>query len=100
MKNGLNRYRSVLKKDDSLQIVENEQLFSSLNYSGLNSKKNVGIGSPRASLESNFALMSLVGKENFYHGISEEEYLLTKIISEFFQHSGALDCFIKANRKS
>jgi NADH-quinone oxidoreductase subunit G len=33
----------------------------------------IGIGSPRASLESNFALQRLVGKDNFYSGISERD---------------------------
>ena len=32
----------------------------------------IGIGSPRASLEANFALRTLVGAENFYAGISAE----------------------------
>jgi NADH-quinone oxidoreductase subunit G len=34
----------------------------------------IGIGSPRASLEANFALRSLVGPENFYQGLSEREH--------------------------
>jgi NADH-quinone oxidoreductase subunit G len=75
------------KKDVKPDPIENEQLFSYLNRSFSRNKKIIGIGSPRASLESNFALMSLVGKENFYHGISKKEYLLTKTISEFLQHS-------------
>ncbi|MCP5961606.1 hypothetical protein NL379_30770, partial [Klebsiella pneumoniae] len=33
----------------------------------------VGIGSPRASLESNFALRELVGAEHFYCGIEAGE---------------------------
>ncbi|HZD40698.1 MAG TPA: NADH-quinone oxidoreductase subunit NuoG, partial [Terriglobales bacterium] len=33
----------------------------------------VGIGSPRASLEANFALRALVGAENFYEGLSDTE---------------------------
>ncbi len=36
----------------------------------------IGIGSPRASLESNFALRSLVGAENFYMGVSVKERAL------------------------
>jgi NADH-quinone oxidoreductase subunit G len=34
----------------------------------------IGIGSPRASLEANFALRTLVGPERFYLGMSDEEY--------------------------
>ncbi len=43
-------------------------------------KKVIGIGSPRASLESNFMLQKLVGKENFYAGIPSHEGKLVKQI--------------------
>lgn len=36
-----------------------------------------GIGSPRASLESNFALMSLTGNDRFFSGISQKEHRMT-----------------------
>jgi NADH-quinone oxidoreductase subunit G len=41
-------------------------------------KKIIGIGSPRASLEANHALSVLVGKGNFYHGISCKDHILAK----------------------
>ena len=50
--------------------------------------KIVGIGSPRASIESNYALSVLAGKENFYHGISKKEQQLTKTVLDFLQNSG------------
>ncbi len=34
----------------------------------------IGIGSPRATLESNFALRTLVGSENFFAGVSADEF--------------------------
>lgn len=37
------------------------------------SKRVIGIGSPRASVESNHALRELVGKENYFAGVSAEE---------------------------
>ncbi len=41
----------------------------------------IGIGSPRASLESNFALRTLVGPERFYLGVPKREaHLLSEII--------------------
>lgn len=41
------------------------------------SKTNIiGIGSPRASNEANYALMNLVGEENFYSGASDTEFEL------------------------
>lgn len=46
----------------------------------LSTQKVIGIASPRASLEANFALRQLVGKENFYQGISELDALLMRCI--------------------
>ncbi|MDF7680554.1 NADH-quinone oxidoreductase subunit NuoG [Enterobacteriaceae bacterium ESL0689] len=44
-------------------------------------KKTIAIGSPRASIESNFALRQLVGVDNFYSGLalSEQERLQTML---------------------
>ncbi|HEX5082871.1 MAG TPA: NADH-quinone oxidoreductase subunit NuoG, partial [Blastocatellia bacterium] len=39
----------------------------------------IGIGSPRASLEANFALRALVGAENFYTGMSESDSRLVAL---------------------
>ncbi|MEY1663156.1 NADH-quinone oxidoreductase subunit NuoG [Isoalcanivorax beigongshangi] len=39
----------------------------------LRGKTVIGIGSPRASIESNFALQQMVGAENFYYGIAADE---------------------------
>jgi NADH-quinone oxidoreductase subunit G len=50
-----------------------------------NSKKVVGIGSPRASLESNYVLQKLVGKENFYSGVSSSDQ---KILNEILNILG------------
>lgn len=44
------------------------------------SKSIIAIGSPRASLESNFALRKLVGAENFYSGMSSQEHRLVSLI--------------------
>lgn len=41
-----------------------------------NSSGLIGIGSPRASLECNYALRKLVGEDNFYSGISKHEHEL------------------------
>ncbi|WP_457566298.1 NADH-quinone oxidoreductase subunit NuoG [Caldithrix abyssi] len=38
----------------------------------------LGIGSPKASLESNYALQKLVGKENFFAGVSQTEHRVTR----------------------
>ena len=40
----------------------------------------IGIGSPRASLEANFALRTLVGSDRFYSGMSDREHELSQVI--------------------
>src|SRR5919199_1472958 len=49
----------------------------------------LGIGSPRASLEANFALRTLVGPEHFYLGISEREHRLLSAVLSILQHGPA-----------
>ncbi|WPC03250.1 NADH-quinone oxidoreductase subunit NuoG [Pseudomonas benzenivorans] len=52
----------------------------------LKKRKVIGIGSPRASLESNFALRQLVGAEHFYAGLAEAELQLLQLIREVLQN--------------
>lgn len=40
----------------------------------------IGIGSPRASNEANYALRRLVGEDNFYAGVSETEQEINQLI--------------------
>lgn len=49
----------------------------------------VGVGSPRASLEANFALRTLVGAENFFPGVSTHEDRLLRLITNILG-SGAV----------
>ncbi|WP_025762825.1 NADH-quinone oxidoreductase subunit NuoG [Dyadobacter tibetensis] len=60
-------------------VATPEILFNKLSEIVINNKL-IGIGSPRASLEANFALRQLVGVENFYQSLSEPETELTKKI--------------------
>ncbi len=48
-------------------------------------KKTIGIGSPKASLESNYSLRALVGASNFYSGVSRLEGKLVKQIIEILK---------------
>ncbi|UDG79172.1 NADH-quinone oxidoreductase subunit G [Candidatus Ecksteinia adelgidicola] len=52
------------------------------------SKNTIGIGSSRASLESNFALRELVGSENYYMGLSESEQSCLTLILNILKNSG------------
>ena len=51
--------------------------------------KAIGIGSPRASLESNFALRALVGPERFFAGVRDVERQLTATMLEILRNGPA-----------
>ncbi|TRO16215.1 NADH-quinone oxidoreductase subunit NuoG [Ectopseudomonas mendocina] len=52
----------------------------------LKDKRVIGIGSPRASLEANFALRELVGADNFYSGIAADELANIRLIRDILQN--------------
>ena len=73
IKNTYFRSEKALNKED-----KPEEKYTSWLKEAIINKKIVGIGSPRASLESNYALSGLVGESNFYHGISASDQNLVK----------------------
>lgn len=78
--NNPDRIKKVLartSKKGNLEELSDEGYISAIR-TAINGNKIVGIGSPRASLEANFALETLVGKENFYHGVSTVRYKLVE----------------------
>lgn len=54
----------------------------------LQGKKVLGIGSPRASLESNYALRELVGQANYSTGIAQKEQKLVELAASIMQTEG------------
>ncbi|MGL4315117.1 MAG: NADH-quinone oxidoreductase subunit NuoG [Pseudomonas sp.] len=52
----------------------------------LKGKRVIGIGSPRASLEGNFALRELVGEANYYSGIAASELANLRLIRDILQN--------------
>lgn len=65
---------------------ERQNLFESVKAI-ISEGRMIGIGSPRASLEANYALRRLVGPDQFYQGIAENEARLTAKVLRI-QHSG------------
>ncbi|KPA91093.1 NADH-quinone oxidoreductase subunit NuoG [Pseudomonas asplenii] len=53
----------------------------------LRGRNIVGIGSPRASLESNYALQELVGAEHFYSGIEASELERIRLVLQVLKDS-------------
>lgn len=82
------RIREIWKQNGKQEIISVESLSEILSEALKPERTIVGIGSPRASLEANYSLLSLVGAENFYHGVAAQEYEMTKIALDFMQNSG------------
>jgi NADH-quinone oxidoreductase subunit G len=72
----------LLRRDGKLTVVGADEAL--LNAANLlkTAKGVVGIGSPRASLESNFALRQLVGSSNYFDGHAASEGLLVKRVAD------------------
>lgn len=49
----------------------------------------IGIGSPRASIESNSALRELVGADNFYTGIAKGEQARLQMMLKVLREGGS-----------
>ena len=63
-------------------------------------KRVVGIGSPRASLETNFALASLVGSGNVSYGVSAQEQSLNNLVAQVLRDSGVTTPSLRAIEKA
>lgn len=63
-----------------------EDVFVELKANFSKDKKLIGIGSPRASLESNYMLRKLVGENNFYQGVPKAEGELVDSILDILQN--------------
>lgn len=91
--NSENRIKQPVIRNRVSEAVNETDLMNHL-ANVLPQQKLIGIGSPRASVESNFALQQLVGEDNFYAGVSETETYLTRRVVEVLQsgtvHSASL----------
>ena len=85
--NGDRRIREPLMRTDRHATLEATSKDGVLNHvAGLLKGKVIGIGSPRASLESNFALRTLVGSESFFSGVSRQESQLVSLCLEILRN--------------
>ena len=82
------RIRSPLIRNKETGVLEpasRENVLEHLSRILYFGAKVIGIGSPRASLEANFLLKTLVGGERFFSGISGREHHLTATALEILQ---------------
>jgi len=77
------------QKDAPLQSATKDEVLQHLAELFSKGSQVIGIGSPRASLEANFALRTLVGPERFYAGISARNHDLLSSILDILREGSA-----------
>lgn len=92
--NSEERIREPLVRDPHLQgtggtlTVTKAEALRRVQQALANADGIIGIGSPRASLEANFALRTLVGPEHFFSGMSQTDCRLVGKVIEVMQTGG------------
>lgn len=86
--NSENRIRQLLIRKRAAEAVDERTLVAHL-PNILLGHTVIGIGSPRASIESNYALMELAGKDCFYQGLPDNQVFLGQKIVSILQ-SGSI----------
>lgn len=71
------------------ESVPKERALSEIGEILGNSRQAIGIGSPRASIETNQMLKDLVGEDHFYLGVAEKDFQLTKKAYEILRNGPA-----------
>lgn len=76
-------------KGDGLDVVTVATALASGSDALRFAKRVIGIGSPRASLEANYALRELVGPDNFFSGIEASELARIRLVRDILQRGPA-----------
>ena len=79
--------QSFYRKKNNIVFLNNHQAMEKAVDLLKNSKRILGIGSNRASIESNFALQKIVGNENFSTGLLSNEHNCVQLIIKILQNS-------------
>lgn len=78
----------LLQLAGQAQVVSVDQALDWAINALQNAKRVVGIGSPRASIETNYALRALVGEPNFFTGIEAGELALIQRTLQILRDGG------------
>jgi len=81
-------FAGLRNADRSYDAIERNAAISQLQDWFADGQRVAAIGSPRASLESNFLLRKLVGDENYCDGVAMHEAELSQQISSILQQDG------------
>jgi NADH-quinone oxidoreductase subunit G len=88
--NGEQRIREpLLRRDGQIQPIAKTEAIEQLGKLLSTSSRVIGVGSPRASLEANFALRAAVGPANFFAGIPETELRLLTLVLQILRDGPA-----------
>jgi NADH-quinone oxidoreductase subunit G len=87
-------YAGLRNADNRFDAINQEQALQQLTE-WCSAGSLVGIGSPRASVETNFLLQTLVGNDNFCAGFSNDEQILLNHVLQAQQQSIAINPDIK-----
>ena len=77
----------LIDRDGSQKAMSIDNMLASAADLLRNAKRVIGIGSPRASLEANYALKALVGADNFSTGVNAGEQQLNQRVHELLRQS-------------
>jgi len=85
--NGPGRIRqAMIRRHGELEVVSREAAMSHVGDM-IRQCRAIGIGSQRASLETNFALRALVGPHRFFHGVGRREMTALRAIGRILEAS-------------
>ncbi|MCE5347094.1 MAG: NADH-quinone oxidoreductase subunit NuoG [Bacteroidales bacterium] len=100
--NSPERIKGIMVRDpqENIQKEISRDGYLSVINSAIIGKKIAGIGSPVASLEANFALEAMVGRENFYHGIDGEKFDLERTAIQILKNSSVHSPSLKEIERS
>ena len=103
--NGARRLRQPLvRTGDSLQPATSADAVSragaAVSGAAGSGVPAIGIGSPRASLETNYALRALVGPANFYLGVSDRHLEILRLMTQVLREGPAPVASVRQAAKS
>lgn len=84
----------LLRKDGTLSPMTKQAALQRV-AEMIGTGKAIGIGSPRASLEANFALRTLVGADRFYLGLSKSDHELLMLTLAILRNGPARAASLK-----
>lgn len=77
------------RKGSSFDVVTVSTALATAADALRSAQRIIGIGSPRASVEANYALRELVGADNFYNGIAADELARIRLVRDILQRGPA-----------